>query len=191
MVRYADDFICGFQYKEEAETFYNELIERLKKFNLEIAKDKSKIIEFGLFASRNRKARGEEKPETFDFLGFTHYCGVSRNGKFRVKRKTSRKKFKTAIQKMKRWIRTNRMKPINEIWKGLRIKLVGHYRYYGITDNSSMIVKFWYETTKILFKWINRRSQRRSYTWDCFLKWLKAKPLPYPKNYVSIYAQNS
>ncbi len=187
MVRYADDFICGFQYKEEAETFYNELIERLKKFNLEIAKDKSKIIEFGRFAAGDRKARGEGKPETFDFLGFTHYCGVSRNGKFRVKRKTSRKKFRAAIQKMKKWIRSNRTKTINELRKEIAIKLVGHYRYYGITDNGQMMEKYKYITEKEFFKWLNRRSQSKSYTWEKFRKYLNEKPLPSPKIYVKIW----
>ena len=186
-VRYADDFICGFQYKEEAEDFYNELIERLKKFNLEIAKDKSKIIEFGRFATGDRKARGEGKPETFDFLGFTHYCGVSRNGKFRVKRKTSRKKFKGSIQKMKKWIKSNRTKTIDELWKAVRIKLVGHYRYYGVTDNSRMIKNYKQIFERELFKWLNRRSQSKSYTWEKFQKYLEKNPLPEAKIYVKIW----
>ena len=186
MVRYADDFICGFQYKEEATTFYKELIERLKKFNLKIAQEKSKIIEFGLFAVQNRKARGEKKPETFDFLGFTHYCGTSRTGKFRVKRKTSRKKFKAAVHKMKKWIKFNRTKPINKLWKEVAVKLMGHYRYYGVTDNSTKLANYLYITKNLLFKWLNRRSQKRSYTWEKFKKYLEANPLPMPKIYVKI-----
>jgi len=186
MVRYADDFVCGFQRKEEAVTFYKELIGRLKKFNLEIAKEKSKIIEFGRFAAHDRKARGEKKPETFDFLGFTHYCGTSKNGKFRVKRRTSKKKFKASIQKMKKWIKSNRTRPINDIWKEVRIKLIGHYRYYGVTDNSDMINNYLYKTKKMLFKWLNRRSQKNSYTLKKFNKLLKARQLPEPMIYVRI-----
>jgi RNA-directed DNA polymerase len=101
MVRYADDFVCCFQYKSEAKSFYRLLTERLAKFNLNIALDKSKIIEFGEFAPRNVRRRGENKPDTFDFLGFTHYCGQSQNGRFRLKRKTSRKKYKSALYRMK------------------------------------------------------------------------------------------
>ena len=94
MVRYADDFVCCFQYKSEAQDFFRSLKMRLKKFNLEIAEDKTKIIPFGRFAEKNAKQMGEGKPVTFDFLGFTHYCGKSKQGNFRVKRKTSRKKSK-------------------------------------------------------------------------------------------------
>lgn len=190
IVRYADDFICGFQYKEDAERFYNELIERLKKFNLEIAKEKSKIIEFGRFAAQNREARGEGKPQTFDFLGFTHYCGTSKSDKFRVKRKTSRKKFKGAVQKMVKWIKFNRTKPINELWKGIAVKLTGHYRYYGVTDNSRMMGKYKHIVEKELFKWLNRRSQRKSYTWEKFQKYLKAKSLPLPKIYLNMWTRS-
>lgn len=187
MVRYADDFVCCFQYEFEAKNFYQALIKRLEKFNLNIAPEKSKIIEFGLFATRNAKKQGKNKPDTFDFLGFTHYCGKSRNGKFRVKRKTSRKKFKGALYRMKQWIKANRTTPISILLEQMKPKLIGHYRYYGITDNGPMLYQYWYEVTKLLFKWLNRRSQRNSYTWEKFLLLLKAKPLPTPKIYVSIF----
>jgi hypothetical protein len=183
MVRYADDFVCCFQYKSEAKEFYQMLIQRLEKFNLNIAPDKSKIIEFGLFAPQNVRKQGRNKPETFDFLGFTHYCGVTRKGKFRLKRKTSRKKFKAAIHRMKQWIKANRTTPVAQLLEAIKPKLTGYYRYYGITDNSPMLSRYWYEVTKLLFKWLNRRSQRNSYTWDKFLLLLKAKPLPKPKIY--------
>jgi len=187
IVRYADDFVCCFQYEFEAKSFYRMLVERLNKFNLNIAPEKSKMIEFGLFATRNVKKQGKDKPETFDFLGFTHYCGQSRNGKFRVKRKTSRKKFKAAIYRMKQWIKANRTTPVNQLIEEIRTRLIGYYRYYGITDNGPMLSKYWYEVVKLLFKWLNRRSQRNSYTWEKFLLLLKAKPLPSPKIYVSIF----
>lgn len=187
MVRYGDDFVCCFQYEAETKRFYQLLAERLKKFNLNLAPEKSKIIEFGLFAARNVKRQGRNKPDTFDFLGFTHYCGLSRNGKFRVKRKTSSKKFKSSLQRMKRWIKANRSLPVNLILEETRVKLIGHYRYYGVTDNGPMLSRYWYEVAKLLFKWLNRRSQRNSYTWEKFLLLLKAKPLPSPKIYVSIF----
>lgn len=187
MVRYADDFVCCFQSEGEARNFYLQLQERLEKFNLQIAPDKSKLIEFGQFAEQNRKNRGTGKPETFDFLGFTHYCGKSRNGKFRVKRRTSRKKFHSAVQRMKAWIKTNRTLPVHSLLEQLKAKLTGHYRYYGITDNGPMLSSYWYSTMKLLFKWMNRRSQRNSYTWDKFLLLMKVKPLPRPKIYSSVF----
>ncbi|GAV23535.1 group II intron reverse transcriptase/maturase [Carboxydothermus pertinax] len=187
MIRYADDFVFCFQYESEARKFYSMLIKRLEKFNLSIAKEKSKIIEFGMYAHKNRQKQGKGKLETFDFLGFTHYCGQSRNGKFRVKRKTSRKKFKAALLRMKEWIKTNRTKPVIKLLEEIRVKLIGHYRYYGITDNGKMLSKFWYETGKLIFKWLNRRSQRNSYTWEKFLSLLEKRPLPKPKIYVSIF----
>ena len=187
MVRYADDFVCCFQHGYEARDFYRLLVQRLEKFNLNIALDKSKIIEFGLFASRNARKQGKSKPETFDFLGFTHYCGQSLNGKFRVKRKTSRKKFKAAIHRIKQWIKANRTTPVTQLLEEIRPRLIGYYRYYGITDNGPMLSRYWYEVSKLVYKWLNRRSQRNSYTWEKYLLLLKANPLPTPKIYVSIF----
>lgn len=106
IIIYADDFVCCFQYQNEAELFMNKLLpERLRKFKLEVATDKTRLIRFGRFAKENSK---DGKVETFDFLGFTHYCGKGRNGNFRVKRKTSRKKFKTKVKEIKQWIKDNR-----------------------------------------------------------------------------------
>jgi len=187
IIRYCDDFVCCFQYESEARNFYQMLTQRLRKFNLNIAPEKSKIIEFGLFAFRKARKQGRNKPETFDFLGFTHYCGQSQNGNFRVKRKTSRKKYNAAIYRMKQWIKANRATPINQLLEEIKPKLIGHYRYCGVTDNGPMLSRYWYEVTKLLFKWLNRRSQRNSYTWEKFLLLLKAKPLPKPKIYVSIF----
>lgn len=184
----ATRLVCCFQHEAEARKFYHLLTERLKKFNLTIALEKSKIIEFGLFATRNvKRQKGNNKPDTFDFLGFTHYCGLSRNGKFRVKRKTSRKKFKASLHRIKQWIKANRTLPINKLLVEIKPKLIGHYRYYGITDNGPMLSRYWYKVAKLLFKWLNRRSQRNSYTWKKFLLLLKAKPMPSPKIYVSIF----
>lgn len=187
MVRYCDDFVCCFQYKADAEKFYLALIKRLEKFNLEIAKEKTKIIEFGRFAQAQCEKRGKSRPDTFDFLGFTHYCGKSQTGHFRVKRKTSQKKFKASLLRCKEWVKQRRNWPVRVLVDGLSTKLTGYYRYYGITDNSPMLSRFLFETTKILYKWLNRRSQRRSFNWDKFNLFLKRYPLPQPRIYVNIY----
>ncbi|MGI6307502.1 MAG: reverse transcriptase domain-containing protein [Dethiobacteria bacterium] len=140
LVRYADDFVCCFQYKEDAHKFYNSLIKRLAKFNLEVDEDKTKIIMFGRFAEENCRKMGLGKPETFDFLGFTHYCSKSKQGKFRVKRKTSMKKFKAKIKEFKQWIKAVRnLHDTKDIFDKVRAKLLGHYRYYGVTDYNGPI----------------------------------------------------
>ncbi|ACV62482.1 RNA-directed DNA polymerase (reverse transcriptase) [Desulfofarcimen acetoxidans DSM 771] len=187
IVRYCDDFVCCFQYKIDAERFYLALIQRLKKFNLEIAEERTKIIEFGRFACTQCKKYGKTKPETFDFLGFTHYCSQGRNGQFRVKRKTSRKKFKASLLRIKEWIKIRRNWLIKYLMDELKVKLNGYYRYYGITDNSSMIDAFYYKTNLILFKWLNRRSHRKSFGWDKFNLFLQRHPIPKPKIYINIY----
>lgn len=187
IVRYCDDFVCCFQYKEEAEWFYGALKERLAKFGLEIAEEKSKIIQFGRFAEVDSLKQGKRKPDTFDFLGFTHYCSKSRNDKFRVKRKTSRKKLKAKVKAFKAWIKSVRNQHILDIWSAVRSKLVGHYRYYGITDNYVMLKYFLLAVQKLLYKWLNRRSQRRSFNLKKFDRFLNFNPLPRPKIYVNIY----
>lgn len=186
MVRYADDFVCCFQYGEDAQMFYTALQSRLRKFNLEIAKEKSQIIAFGRRAEIEGRAKGK-KPKTFDFLGFTHYCSRSRKGKFRVKRKTSSKKYRASVLRCKEWLRKHRNLPAPYIWWLLKPKLLGNYRYYGITDNAPMLYKFLNEVEKLLFKWLNRRSQRKSFDWDKFGLFLKKYPLPTPRIYVNIY----
>lgn len=187
LIRYCDDFVCFFQYQDEAEAFYGKLIERLRKFNLEIAEEKTKIIEFGRFAEERRHKRGEGKPETFDFLGFTHYCSKSKNGKFRVKRKTSRKKFKTKLKHFAEWLYQNMHTEIEELIKKINIKLVGHYRYYGVTDNTNRIHAFGYYIRRKLFEILNRRSQKKSLTWEGFAKLENRFPLAKAKIYVNIY----
>ena len=174
--------VCCFQFKEEAERFYAELKGRLAKFQLGIAENKSKIIEFGRFAARDRKTKGLGKPETFDFLGFTHYCSLSRSRKFIVKLKTSKKKFKAKVKMFATWLkRTKDKENIHQIFKTTRAKLYGHYNYYGITNNYRMIEEYYTMVTKLLYKWLNRRSQRTSFTWDKFNMYLNRNPLPKPK----------
>lgn len=187
VVRYADDFVCCFQYKRDAERFYQALQRRLGRFQLEVAKDKTKIIAFGRFAQENCARQGKKKPQTFDFLGFTHYCSQNRNGKFRVKRTTSRKKVQSKLKKCKEWLKANRTKGTEFIMERMIRSLHGYYNYYCITDNLRAVNKYYFQVSKLLYKWLNRRSQKRSYTWEKFSLLLKRFPLPRPRAKVNIY----
>lgn len=169
LFRFADDFVVCFQYRWEAERFLRELKERLATFHLETEDTKTKLVEFGRFAEGNARKRGK-KPESFDFLGFTHYCGKTRHGVFKVKRKTSSKKFRAKLDEFTEWIRKKRMKlGTGELLKRAKARLQGHLQYYAITDNGPMCEAYRYQLTRLLFKWLNRRSQRKSYNWKRFL----------------------
>jgi len=174
--RFADDFLAGFQYREDAERFYREVGERLAQFHLELAQAKTKLLEFGRFAEQNARERGQ-KPGTFDFLGFTHYCGRTRNGHFKVKRKTAAKKFRTKLKEVKAWVQQQRSRlKKGELLLQAKRKLQGHLNYYGITDNWRMCNNFSYQMRRLLFKWLNRQSQKRSYNWERFnqaLAWVQ------------------
>ena len=190
MVRYADDSVFCFQYEDEARRFYHDLKVRLAKFNLEIQEDKTKIIKFGRFAADDCKKAGIKKPETFDFLGFTHYCSKGKNGCFRVKRKTSKKKYNASLKKVKAWLWEHLTTPARDVMEKLAVKMNGYYRYYGITDNSTMIRRFRDEVRSMLYKMFNRRSQKKSMTWDKYELFLKRFPLAKAKIYVSIFDLN-
>lgn len=182
---YADDFVCCFQYRDEAERFMNELLpERLKKFNLEVAKDKTRLISFGRFAKERSKYG---KVDTFDFLGFTHYCSQNRNGKFRVKRKISRKKFKAKVKEYKIWIKRNRNIKVKDIIAITNQKLKGHYQYFGMTYNYESLSKFRRCIYMLLWKWLNKRSQKKSYTFEGYNQLLEKYPLIRPKIYYNVY----
>lgn len=187
LVVYADDFVCCFQYKAEAEQFYKRLSRRMENFGLELEESKSRLIEFGRYAEESRKHRGERKPDTFTFLGFTHYCSHSKSGNFRVKRKTSKKKFAKKCKEVHRLISSIRHWTLRLIIGKLNQILVGYYHYYGITDNFRAIDSFRYRVERSLFYWLNRRSQKVSYTWKAFGDMLKVYPLARPQIYVSIY----
>lgn len=188
IINYADDMILCFQYKWEAEDTYKQLQMRLKQIGLEFAEDKTRLIEFGKFAVGNAKMNGKGKPDTFDFLGFTHYCSKNRNGKFTVKRKTSKKKFKQKVQEYKIWIKENRNQPLTNIMATTKKKLIGHYNYYGITHNSNSIKNYYYKVIMLLMKWLNRRSQKKSYRYKDYTSIIKYFQLPMPKIKVNIFA---
>jgi group II intron reverse transcriptase/maturase len=187
LIRYADDFVVCFQHKPDAERFREELGKRLGKFGLEVEPTKTKVMEFGRFAVPNAKRRGG-RVETFDFLGFTHYCGTNRDGKgFRMKRVTARKKFIAKLKMFKEWLKEARTLKTKELWEIAKAKLRGHYNYYGVTDNSRGIVRFGQEVKKLLFKWLNRRGKRNCINWEKFNEMLKRFPLPKPRISVSMF----
>lgn len=166
--RFADDFLACFQYRDDALFFLNGLRERLNEFGLELAEDKTKCIKFGRFARQDANKLGK-KPDEFSFLGFTHYCGKTKEGYFKVKRRTSRKKFGQSLKAFTDWARRGRnVLKKGEMIRRARSKIIGHLNYYAVTDNLGMCRDFIYYATRILFKWLNRKSQRKSYTWSGF-----------------------
>ena len=187
LVVFADDFITGFEYKSEAERYYRELKERLAKFGLEMEMSKSRLLEFGRYAKERRRRRGEGKPETFNFLGFTFYCGETSKGKYCVIPRTNSKRFSKRLKGMNKWLRENRNQPLKVLMKKLNQKLVGHYRYYGVTYNVKMLIKYHYYVVNMLFKWLNRRSQKKSFTWEQFHMMIKDYPIAKPRGYVNLY----
>ena len=187
LVRYADDFVCVVRYADDAERIERALKNRFSKYGLEIHPTKSRKISFGHF-ERENAGKQNRKPNTFDFLGFTHYCDVSRKGNFKLGRKTSRKKFSAKCREMNKWLRAirNRLKT-KDWWEILVAKLRGHFQYYGVSENYADIAKFYKLTVKMVRKWLNRRSQKRKMSWDKFTAYLEHYPLPKPKIVHSFY----
>jgi len=191
LIRYCDDLVVACQEKEDAERFLKELKERLAKYGLRIAEEKTKSVEFGRRIWKCSKGTGEKVP-TFDFLGFTHYCTGSRRGKFIVGHKTSKKRLAGALRKTKEWLKKVRnMYRLREWWPTLKAKLRGHYNYFGISGNMRCLKQFYAMVKSMVFKWINRRSQKKSMTWEKYLSYLEWNPLPMPKIYHSIYTLSS
>jgi RNA-directed DNA polymerase len=170
--RFADDFLACFQYKGEAERFRQRLEDRLEGFGLKLAEEKTNCIEFSRFARENAYKRGE-KPKEFTFLGFTHYCGKTKEGYFKVKRRTSRKKLGQSLRRFSDWARKARsVLRKGEMLRLARSRVVGHLSYYAITDNTDRCRYYVHRTERILFKWLNRKSQRRAYTWETYVRTL-------------------
>ena len=176
LVRYADDFVVLFKYYNEAKKFYEELKIRLSKFDLELEESKTRIIPVGRFTGGK---------ETFDFLGFTHINGKNRKGKYKLIRRTSKKKLKQKKVNMKQWLRENMHSSLKELLPKLNIKLEGHYRYYGIFDNFRALQSFTNFTKEALYRCMTRRSQRKGWlTRVKFLKMLETLGLTRPKIYL-------
>jgi len=186
MIRYADDMVFCFQNKTEAYAFYEALQIRLKEFKLELSKEKSNI--FMIKEDKNDDNNGSlMKVESFDFLGFTHYWGKSRNGQKRIRRKTSKAKYSASIKRCKEWIKRNRTMPTEMIMKKIKLKIQGHINYFGVTDNYNSVNNFVDAVRTLIFKWLNRRSQRRSFDWGRFILFMKKYPLPKPMIKVNLF----
>ena len=185
ITRYADDFVVCFENEDEAKRFTGELRQRLSEYKLRIAENKSRLIEFGQ-EPWERAQREGRRLATFDFLGFTHYCEATRAGQFKLGRKTARQRLRRALTVMSEWLSgiRNRMK-IREWWPLLVAKLEGYYRYYGISGNMRSLASYCWRVIGLTYKWLNRRSQRKSYNWARFRRWLTYHPLPKPKIYHS------
>jgi hypothetical protein len=187
IVRFADDFTVGFEYEEDARRFLVDLRERFAKFGLELHPDKTRLIEFGKHAARRRKSRGLGKPETFDFLGFTHICGISKRGRFWVRRITIRKRMQARLREVNDQLKRRRHDPIPEQGKWLRQVMQGHLAYYAVPGNTDVVAAFRTEVSRQWFKALRRRSQRNRLNWKRMnrltTKWLpsaRAKH-PYPE----------
>jgi group II intron reverse transcriptase/maturase len=165
-VRYCDDFIVGFQHRHEAERFLADLHERLRRFGLELHPDKTRILEFGRFARENRKRRGEGKPETFNFLGFTHICNQTRKGIFTVLRKTMRKRRQAKLKEVYKELKQRMHDPVPEQGAYLRSVVGGHIRYYGVPMNGPSVSAFRKEVCQLWWKALKRRSHKHRLVWD-------------------------
>ena len=179
--RFADDFLACFQYRDDAENFRLRLEDRVEGFGLQLAEEKTRCIEFGRFAREDAYKRGE-KPKEFTFLGFKHYCGKTKEGYFKVKRRTSRKKLGQSLRKFTDWAKKARhVLKKGEMLRQARSRVVGHLNYYAITDNRERCSYYVYRATRILFKWLNRKSQRKAYTWESFIQALAWVGWPEPR----------
>jgi len=171
--RYADDFVAAFEYREDAERFYRELPKRLSQFKLELSMEKTQIVAFSRFP--------ESQGASFDFLGFEFRWDDSRNGKKIVKLRTSRKKFRRSLENFTEWSRENRSTPIRKLLVNLNRKLRGYYNYFGVIGNYERLRKFFRQAMGILKKWLNRRSQRRSFNWKTFWAMLNRHKIERPR----------
>ena len=165
VVRFADDIIAGFQYKSDAERFWADLRERFHTFSLELHPDKTRLIEFGRFAAQARKRRGQGKPETFDFLGFTHICATKRNGKFVVLRQTMKKRLRAKVKAVKTELRIRLHDPVPEVGRWLASVVRGHAQYYGVPRNSRAINLFRHQVIGLWYRSLRRRSHKTRLTW--------------------------
>ena len=166
IVRFADDFIVGFEHEWDARRFWAELGERFARFGLELHPDKTRLIEFGRFAARDRAARGEGRPETFSFLGFTHICGKTRNGRFWLRRVTISKRMRAKLAEVKDQLERRRHQPIPEQGRWLAAVVRGHMAYYAVPGNTDAIGAFRTEVTRRWYQALRRRSQRKRITWE-------------------------
>ncbi len=172
LVRYADDWICAFEYPEDAERFYTAMGKRLAKFGLELSAEKTRIISF----SRFKRRQG-----SFEFLGMEFRWGKDSKGQAHVDRRTSPKRLRRSVKAMTDWCRANRHERLSIFFAGLKRKWRGYYNYYAIIGNSKSVSRFHFLIMRVLYKWLNRRSERRSYNWEGFKELLQHFNIPSPK----------
>ncbi len=195
IVRYADDWVAGFQDRTDAERFRREVADRLKGFGLALHEDKTRLIEFGRFARENRRRRGQGKPETFDFLGFTHCCGKTRRGRFMVLRITSAKRLRAKLHAVKDELRRRMHRPIAEQGKYLRSVVAGHTRYYGVPNNGARLGRFRLQVGRLWHRTLRRRSQAKHLSWQRMSKiityWVPPTRIchPYPNQRLIVTTQ--
>ena len=187
VVRFADDFVVGFQHRSDAERLRKDLEERFAKFKLKLHPEKTRLIEFGWFAANNRRRRGQGKPETFNFLGFTHICGKKRsNGMFTVYRRTISKRDRAKLKEIKTGLRGRIHQPVPQVGKWLKTVVEGHNRYYGVPSNWQSLSSFRFHVARLWFRSLRRRSQKTRLTWERMYRlidrWLPRPRIhhPYP-----------
>lgn len=187
LIRYCDDFVVCCESEHDAKEFLDLLKQRFEKFGLEVAEDKTQVLKFGRRAWQLAQKRGE-KVESFNFLGFTHYCTKSRRGKFIMGHKTSKENLNRKLKETKEWIKKVRNQlSLKEWWPTIKAKLTGHYNYFGISGNYHCLNQFYKSMFWMVFKWINRRSQKKSMTLERYLKYIEYNPLPTPRICYALY----
>ena len=184
LIRFADDFVCVFELESDARRVMATLPKRFEKFGLTLHPDKTKLVDFREPSDQSGPG-SDGTPRSFDFLGLHHFLGKSKKGKWCVKQATSRSRLQRAVSAITAWCREHRHDPLTEQCEKLTSKVRGHYVYYGVTGNARSLYKFAYLVERTWFKWLNRRSQKRSLTWEQFKAYLVRHPLPKPKMYAS------
>jgi RNA-directed DNA polymerase len=179
LVRYADDFVFVFARKEDAERVLAVLPKRFGKYGLTLHPDKTRLVRFTRPSSADEG--DDDKPGTFDLLGFTHYWALSRSGNWVVKKRTAKDRFNRTLRRIREWCRTHRHADLEVQHRALVRKLSGHYAYFGVTSNLGALARLWHETRKAWRKWLSRRSQRARLTWEAMVRLLERYPLPLPR----------
>jgi len=191
LIRYADDFVCLVSLKSNAKRIEKALKSRFNKYELELHPEKSSNLSFGRYEQENARNQ-KRKANTFTFLGFTHYCDVTRKGYFKVGRKTSKKKFASKCVDMNTWLKSIRnLVKTRDWWKVLDSKLRGHYQYYGVSENYKGLERYYNNTIKLVYKWLNRQSQKNRMNWIEFNSYLKHYPLSKPRIVHNFYISDA
>ncbi|WP_353271722.1 group II intron reverse transcriptase/maturase [Wolbachia endosymbiont (group A) of Nomada goodeniana] len=188
LIRFCDDFVVCCESKVDAEEFLELLKQRLNKFGLEVSENKTRVVKFGK-REWQRAIREKRRTESFNFLGFTYYGAKSRRGRLMMGHKTSKLNLARKLKEIKEWLKIVRGSiRLKDWWQVLKAKLTGHYNYFGISGNYWCLKQFYTSVRKLAFKWINRRSQKKSMTWEQFVHYVEVNPLPKPKIHFSLYA---